>query len=324
MKKVYNNFLSLELKLRVIIIFVISVIVLGVTAFASLTINNPKNIEEIACLVEDEIKDDWFKIVEKAPEEELPAEEPEEEVVQEVVKYKDKEIEVKKAPVSTKDDGQKQKTGGDAVSAEQAVQQFENEGQSVGIDVSYHNGTINWGAVRDSGIEFAMIRVGYRGNSIGVITEDVQFKRNISEAIKHGIKVGIYFYSTAISEQEALEEAAWVVSVIKTYAITYPVVYDFEDFGRYRCGGVDGAVATRNAVAFLDYVANAGYTPMMYACKNDINTRFSKSALSKYKFWLAHYTSRTDYAGSYHMWQYTSSGSVPGIARKCRYECCIF
>lgn len=237
--------------------------------------------------------------------------------VQKEVTYKGKKVKVAKAevaPANSAEDSQKQKTGGEQVSAAQAVEKFENDGQSAGIDVSAHQGRIDWGQVRASGIEFAMIRCGFRGQTAGAIYEDAYFKTNISNAVKNGVKVGIYFYSTAVNETEALEEAAWVVETIKRYSITYPVAYDFEDFGRYRCAGVSGSQATSNAITFLSYVSSKGYQPMMYANKNDISSRFERGRLSGYKFWLAHYTSATNYTGSYQMWQYTSSGSVPGIS----------
>ena len=233
------------------------------------------------------------------------------------VKYKDKEITIPKTKVAaanSAEDSQKQKTGGQSISAQEAVSQFENDGQSVGIDVSAHQGKIDWAAVKASGVEFAMIRCGFRGNSQGGIFQDAYFASNIKGAVNNGIFVGIYFYSTAINEDEALQEAAWVVNTIKSYRITYPVAYDFEDFGRYRCAGVSGEQATSNAIAFLNYVKSAGYSPMMYANKSDISGRFNSGRLGGYKFWLAHYTSSTNYTGKYAMWQYTSNGSVNGIS----------
>ena len=233
------------------------------------------------------------------------------------VKYKDKEIKIPKTKVASAnsaEDSQKQKTGGQSISAQEAASQFENDGQSVGIDVSAHQGNIDWAAVKASGVEFAMIRCGFRGNSQGGIFQDAYFKSNIQGAVKNGIFVGIYFYSTAINEDEALQEAAWVVNTIKSYRITYPVAYDFEDFGKYRCAGVSGEQATSNAIAFLNYVKSSGYSPMMYANKNDISNRFNRGRLGGYKFWLAHYTSNTNYTGKYQMWQYTSNGSVNGIS----------
>ncbi len=237
---------------------------------------------------------------------------------EEVVKFGDKEVTVPKSKVSSvnsAEDGEKdKKKGGDKVSQEEAQTMFENVGQkSMGIDVSHHQRNIDWAKVRASGVEFAMIRVGYRGQTSGGIYEDAYFKKNVQGAVANGIKVGVYFYSTAINETEALEEAAWVVKKIAPYSITFPVVYDFEDFNRYRCANVGGAQATSNANTFLNYVKSQGYEPMMYANKNDITTKMSRSSFSC-KFWLAHYTSRTDYTGNVNMWQYTSKGTVPGIS----------
>lgn len=228
-----------------------------------------------------------------------------------------KKVEVPKstvAPVNSAEDAEAgKKNGGENVSQAQAESMFENVGtKSFGIDVSAHQGRINWAAVKAAGVDFAIIRCGFRGQTAGKIYEDAYFKSNVSGANANGVKVGIYFYSTAVNENEAFEEAAWVISKIKTYRITYPVVYDFEDFGAYRCSGVGGAQATSNANTFLNVVRQAGYEPMMYANKHDITTRMSRGSFNC-KFWLAHYTSQTDYKGSYNMWQYTSRGSVNGI-----------
>jgi GH25 family lysozyme M1 (1,4-beta-N-acetylmuramidase) len=189
--------------------------------------------------------------------EEVPAkEEEEEEKKEEKVKFKNKEVVIPKSKVSSansSEDAEKsKKTGGSTVSQEQAQTMFENVGQkSMGIDVSQHQGKIDWAAVRNSGVEFAIIRVGYRGQTQGGIYEDRYFKTNMSGAIANGIKVGVYFYSTAINEEEALEEAAWVVKKIAPYSVTYPVVYDFEDFNSKRCANVGGVECTKNANAFL-------------------------------------------------------------------------
>lgn len=234
-------------------------------------------------------------------------------VEEKVVKYKDKEIKIPKRKVAAakdSEDGQKQKTAGENAT----VASFENDGQYVGIDVSSWQGNINWPQVAESGVQFAMIRVGFRGYAEeGNIKEDAYFRQNVKGAVSNGIKVGIYFYSTARNEEEALQEAAWVVDKIKSYAITYPVAYDFEEFGMHRTANISGEQATNNAIAFLNYVGSQGFGTMMYANKNDITKRFQKSRLP-YKFWLAHYTTSTDYTGSYQMWQRTSKGSVPGIS----------
>lgn len=221
----------------------------------------------------------------------------------------------KVAPVNSAEDPENnKKKGGDEVNQSQVNSMFENVGtKSFGIDVSAHQGRINWAAVKAAGVDFAMIRCGFRGYGTGAICEDAYFKTNVAGATANGIKIGIYFYSAAVNENEAVEEAVWVISKIKTYRITYPVVYDFEDYQRHRCANVDGAQATKNAHTFLNLVRQAGYDPMMYANKSDLTSRISRAAFSGYKMWLAHYTSQTDYSGSYQMWQYTSKGNVSGI-----------
>lgn len=276
---------------------------------ASEVSNEEENVELNTSYIEfvDEIEDNTTNVENVVEENEVEKE----------VTYKGKTVTVPKAKVAaanSKEDSQTKKTGGQTISAEEAVNKFENDGQSAGIDVSAHQGKIDWAQVKASGIEFAMIRCGFRGYTAGSIYEDAYFRSNIKGAVNNGIMVGIYFYSVAMNEEEALQEAAWVVEAIKSYRITYPVVYDFEDFHRGRTNGISSAQATSNAITFLNYVASKGYTPMMYASKNDITSNFDKSRLSGYKFWLAHYTSETNYTGSYQMWQYTSKGSVPGIS----------
>ena len=245
----------------------------------------------------------------------------EEESVQEVekvVEYKGKKIEIPKATIATapvEDNEKSQKTGGEKVS----VASYEAlGGEWKGIDVSYWQGNIDWKAVADSGIDFAILRVGYRGYSSGKMFEDSTFARNARGAIANGIKIGVYFYSAAINEDEALQEAAWVCNRISGYGITYPVVYDFEDFGKYRCAELTGADVTKNALAFLNYVSSRGYSPMMYANPSDLSKYISRSSFPM-KFWLAHYVKgapekKSSYSGSYQMWQYTSQGTVPGIS----------
>lgn len=328
MKKIISTFISASLKIKCIIaISTVIVLTTGITVTAHFL--GEQNNTKIAIDNEQEAIIEDFDIIENS-EEVIEEEETQEEEIQEenkeeeedkappkTVTYQDKTVTVPKstvAAVNSSEDAEKDKEkGGEEVAQEKVEEMFENIGQkSMGIDVSAHQGVIDWSQVKNSGVDFAMIRVGFRGQTQGSIFEDKYFKSNVAGAIKNGVKVGIYFYSTAISEEEALEEAAWVVNKIAPYNITYPVVYDFEDFGRYRCVEVDGNKATKNALIFLNYVRSAGYEPMMYANKNDITRKMSRNSFNC-KFWLAHYTENTDYKGSFNMWQYTSNGSVPGI-----------
>ena len=300
-----DKFLSLSMKMKVITILV-PVLIVGVVA-GVVIVNNQNNKTEFVSAeaaasknlglkeeVIPEIKEEVVLVAQDTTIDESLKEKEEE-----VVKYKDKEVKIPKSKVSSvkssEDAETNKKTGGNKVSQEQAQTMFENVGQkSMGIDVSHHQGRINWAQVKASGVEFAIIRVGYRGQTSGGIYEDAYFKTNMSGAIANGIKVGVYFYSTAINETEALEEAAWVVKKIAPYSVTFPVVYDFEDFNSKRCANVGGAQATSNALTYLNFVKANGYEPMMYANKNDITTRMSRSSFNC-KFWLAHYTSQTDY-----------------------------
>ena len=224
------------------------------------------------------------------------------------------------APKAKDDPESSKKKGGSEVSQEETATMFENTGvKSYGIDISSWQGNINWAAVKASGIDYAIIRAGYRGYGSGAMMEDAYFRQNVKNATANGIKVGVYFYSAAVNETEALEEAMWIVKNISTYRITYPVVYDCEEIGvaGHRTADVSGAQAASNARTFLNYVQSMGYEPMLYANKSDIG----KMGRGNFgcKFWLAHYTSNgqpTDYTGSHHMWQYTSAGSVPGISGK--------
>lgn len=190
------------------------------------------------------------------PVEEQVAEPEEDKTPPKEVTYKNKTVTIPKsvvAPVNAAEDPEKNKEkGGEEVKQEEVKEMFENVGvKSMGIDVSAHQGTIDWAKVKASGVDFAMIRVGYRGYETGRIMEDSQFKRNASQASANGVKVGIYFYSAAINETETLEEAAWVVSKIAPYRITYPVVFDFEEFQRNRCVNVDGKVRNTKCLDVL-------------------------------------------------------------------------
>ncbi|SHJ40414.1 GH25 family lysozyme [Parasporobacterium paucivorans] len=199
-------------------------------------------------------------------------------------------------------------------------------GITYGIDVSKWQGKIDWTAVKKAGIEFAMIRIGYRTDGNGTICEDAYAKYNLQQAAKAGIKTGVYFFSTAVSTEEAVEEAAWVTDLIGTYKITYPVVYNCEDFtaSDSRMHGMTNAERTDNALAFLEYVKNKGYIPMFYAGGSELTGSASwdtQRIASGYKIWVAQYPGTayssgmtSSYSGDHAMWQYTNKGIVNGIS----------
>lgn len=203
----------------------------------------------------------------------------------------------------------------DRVCLEDLPYLYGSTGNLVGIDVSRHNLEIDWAAVKAAGIRFAVIRCGYRTTVGGQVYEDANFRKNIQGAIDAGIPVGVYFFSAAKTREEALQEAAFTLEIIKDYEITWPVAYDFEIFGQDRLAGVSNTVITDNAIAFMDYVAQAGYTPAVYSSRNMFRDLWETARLSQYRVWLAQYAELTvkSYDGPHAMWQCASDGLVPGI-----------
>jgi len=202
------------------------------------------------------------------------------------------------------------------------------KGVQNGIDVSKWQGKIDWQKVKNAGIDFAIIRIGYRAEN-GQLYRDSNADYNIQQAQKAGILVGVYFFSTAINQVEATEEANWTVSVVKGYQISYPVVYDCEGFKNSdsRMYSLTADQRTQNALSFLETVTKAGYDGMFYGSKSDLtdNTAFNTAQIAqKYKIWVAQYknppypqSQKPDYNGRYDMWQYTNKGIVSGVEGNC-------
>lgn len=185
---------------------------------------------------------------------------------------------------------------------------------TLGIDVSRWNGTIDWSAVKNSGVNYAIIRCGYRGSSSGALIEDSMFRTNIQGAVNAGIKVGVYFYTQATTEAEAIEEASFVVSMIKNYGLSYPVYLDVEK-SNGRGDAISYDMRTTVCKAFCKTITNSGYSAGIYASKTWFESKFDVSALTSYKIWLAQYATTASYSKSrYDMWQYTAKGSVSGIS----------
>lgn len=195
--------------------------------------------------------------------------------------------------------------------------QYEKDGKRAahGIDVSVYQGSIDWQAVADSGIEFAMIRLGYRGYSQGSLQLDECFQTNIEGALKAGLKVGVYFFSQATTVLEAEAEADFVLETIRSYPIQYPVVFDWEYItaDSARTDHMTGEDITQCASAFCELVAAAGYTPMVYFNQDMGYLVYQLDQLDAFPFWLAEYDSQPDFYYGFEMWQYTHTGTVPGI-----------
>lgn len=212
---------------------------------------------------------------------------------------------------------------GNKVTGEQVIQgakyNFASDGSLVqgsgtmGIDVSKWNGTIDWKAVKNSGVSYVIIRVGYRGSSAGSLVEDPKFAANIKGATNAGLKVGIYFFSQAVDEVEAVEEASMVLDRISGYKISYPIFIDVEASGG-RADGISKETRTAVCKAFCQTIQKEGYTAGVYSNKSWLTSKLDAGALGAYKIWLAQYRDTPTYTGRYDLWQYRSNGRVSGIS----------
>ncbi|MCM1103302.1 MAG: Ig-like domain-containing protein [Clostridium sp.] len=184
-----------------------------------------------------------------------------------------------------------------------------------GIDVSKWNGNINWTAVKNSGVSYVIIRCGFRGSTQGALIEDAMFRKNIEGAQAAGIQVGVYFYTQAVNEVEAVEEASMVLALVQKYRISYPIFIDTEASGG-RADGISRETRTAVCRAFCETIRNAGYTPGIYASKSWFLDKLNASSLSSYKIWLAQYATKPTYTGRYDLWQYSDKGTINGITGK--------
>lgn len=184
----------------------------------------------------------------------------------------------------------------------------------LGIDVSKWQKEIDWDKVKNEGVDFAIIRCGYRGSVTGSLVEDPYFEQNIKGARAAGIKVGVYFFTQAVNEVEAVEEASMVISLVRDYELQYPVFIDTEGAGgNGRADSLNVEERTAVCEAFCTTVKNAGLEAGVYASRNWYNNRLTASTLESYAIWLAEYRSVPLYQGYYQMWQYTSKGKINGI-----------
>lgn len=213
---------------------------------------------------------------------------------------------------------------GNKVTGEQVIQgakySFDSDGAlnkasgNMGIDVSKWNGNIDWNAVKNSGVSYVIIRCGYRGSTTGALIEDPKFRANIKGASAAGLKVGIYFFTQAVNEVEAVEEASMVLGLIGGYGISYPVFLDVEKSGG-RADGIDKNTRTAVCKAFCQTIQNSGYKAGIYANKTWLTSYINTGSLSGFKIWLAQYAAAPTYSATkYDMWQYSSKETVAGIS----------
>ena len=207
---------------------------------------------------------------------------------------------------------------------------FDSFNKVMGIDVSEHNKTIDFNAVKANGIDFVYVRVGYTGYTKKKfsLNYDKYYDTYINDALAAGLQVGVYWYSQALNADEAAQEANMLLNAISNpdgspkYNITMPVVDDYEFAGVGDDGRLDSAKLskdqmTANVLSFVSTISQRGYTPCLYANKTFLEKSVNASQIAQYaKIWLAHYNTVTGYAGDYEYWQFTSSGKVSGISTR--------
>ena len=184
----------------------------------------------------------------------------------------------------------------------------------VGIDVSAHQGRIDWTQVAQAGVEFAMIRAGYRGYTQGDLEQDAYFAQNLDGALAAGLEAGVYFFSQAITVEEAAEEAQLVLTMLEGRELAYPIVFDWEDIeADARTDGMTSLLLTDIAETFCKTIEDAGYRAGIYFNQRFGYQEFDLLRLQDRVFWLAEYNIPPTFDYDFQIWQYTSDGAVPGI-----------
>ncbi len=197
---------------------------------------------------------------------------------------------------------------------------FNDEGEKIshlGCDLSYHNGSVNFDELAASGCEFVMLRCGYRGYSAGGLAKDEKFESYISDAERVGLKIGVYFFTQALTVEEAEDEAEYVLKLIEGHTISYPVAFDTEyvddDDARTNTTEISDELRSDICRAFCDRISEEGYYPMIYASENWLRRYLNVEALKDYDLWAPQYLDENDFLYDFTMWQYTDSGNIPGV-----------
>lgn len=187
-----------------------------------------------------------------------------------------------------------------------------------GIDVSQFQNHIDWEKVKDYGIDYAIVRVGIRGYGSGLIVLDKEFENNMKGLSDNNIDAGVYFFSQAISEEEAIEEADFVLESIAPYNVTYPVCLDIERItdGNARADKLSKEDRTAYAIAFCERVKEKGYTPMIYGNMYTLYSMLDMGQIKDYDIWFAFYNDYLYFPYKINTWQYTEKLSIPGISTK--------
>ncbi|MCR5267243.1 MAG: glycoside hydrolase family 25 protein [Lachnospiraceae bacterium] len=197
---------------------------------------------------------------------------------------------------------------------------FDEEGNKIshlGVDISYHQEKIDWEALKESPCEFVMLRCGYRGYTEGGLVEDEKFREYAQAAVDAGFPIGVYFFTQAITEEEAVAEADFVLELIKDFPISYPVVIDTEyvssEGARTNQAEMTEEERTQLLITFCERVKEYGYYPMIYASENWLRRELEVSQLQPYEIWAPQYLEENDFMYDFTIWQYTDAGHIQGI-----------
>ena len=190
------------------------------------------------------------------------------------------------------------------------IKKHKSNDTMIGIDVSSWQGDIDWYKVKSSGVEFAMIRIGFGYNSNNELVYDSKFKANLTNAKKVGIKVGLYFYSYAKSNKEAINQAKWIINTLDGEKLDLPIAFDWETWTKFNTYNISFTDLNNFATSFMDELNKSNYEGIIYGSCSYLERVWK---LDNYKTWLAHYTDKTDYTKDYYIWQLSSTGKVNGI-----------
>ena len=204
---------------------------------------------------------------------------------------------------------------------------YENEKllSTLGVDLSRHDGRVDFNQLKNADIDFVMLRLGARGYESGQISVDDNFYENLYEALQHELDVGVYFFSQAISAEEAIEEANVIIEALAERKISYPIVFnmDYIPFDRSRIDTLTRAEKTEITDAFCNYISGAGYVAMIYGTKEWLIEQIDLAQLMAYDVWLSQPGELPDYPYKFQMWQYSHSGNVPGTNGNVSMDVCF-
>ncbi len=191
------------------------------------------------------------------------------------------------------------------------INDHKSEDTIIGIDVSSWQGSIDWSKVKSSGVEFAMIRIGFGYNSDNELVYDNRFKDNLKNAKEAGIKVGLYFYTYAKNNEEAINQAKWIVEALDGETLDLGIAFDWEIWSKFNSYNISFTDLNNMAESFFKELEKNGYEGMIYGSCSYLERIWN---LPNYKTWLAHYATKTDYTKDYYIWQLSSNGKVDGIS----------